>query len=141
MWNIRIRLDKRIVAVPVAIYLRAESYTKICSSIRLIALDELFFTLPESVLLLLICISKSSISDGSIINVFKGRGRIYISPLATAYEIERELKVTDGTLCYHIQKLVKPKIVKKRRRLYSGEEVIKTLYERVEIGKERKSES
>lgn len=48
-------------------------------------------------------------------------------PLASAYEIEREFNVADGTIRYHIKKFVKPKIVTKRRKLYSREEVIETL--------------
>ena len=51
-------------------------------------------------------------------------------PLATAYEMERELGVGDGILRYHIRKLVRPKVVTDRRKLYLREEVIKALLKR-----------
>lgn len=59
-------------------------------------------------------------------------------PLITAYQLERELEASEGTLRYYIEKLVEPKIVKPRKKLYSRKEVIEALQERVRIAKGQK---
>jgi DNA-binding MarR family transcriptional regulator len=48
-------------------------------------------------------------------------------PYATAYELEKELNLTDGTLRYHLQKFIRAKIITKRRKLYCRKEIVEVL--------------
>lgn len=54
--------------------------------------------------------------------------------LATAYEMERELGVGEGTLRYHVRRLLRPKVVMGRRKLYSRDEVAKLLIKLKRMG-------